>query len=76
MYIDPTPGEAAALAAASSNGKQKRGGAAPPPLPPLSSRKWDCKSALGGIIAAGEKYRKIDVSQRRKRAAAAIEDPV
>lgn len=67
VYIEPTPSEAVNLAAsmASTNASRKKGrtanGSASKPSVPLEQRKWDCKSALRGVISAGEKYRKIDI---------------
>ncbi|CAO1631503.1 unnamed protein product [Sympodiomycopsis kandeliae] len=61
IYIDPTPAEAAAAAVANGSNKGKKNGANVNNLPPLEQRKWDCKNALPGIVAAGEKYRKVDI---------------
>ena len=71
VYIEPTPAEAAAAITKSSSSqsgrdKKKKSNRSTAELPvaviPLEERKWDCKNALPGVIAAGEKYRKIDVS--------------
>lgn len=72
VYIDPSPPELSDTArppAPSGSGRKKRHnhGAQPPPPPPpqlpLEQRRWDAKAALPGVIAAAEKYRKIDVSR-------------
>lgn len=77
IYIDPTPAELAAAVTANTGAgggqqqqqqqqkKRKKNSGVPPSVVvvPIEQRKWDCKSALAGIIAAGDKYRKIDVSQ-------------
>lgn len=63
LYIEPTPAEVAASAtnssgAAVNGGRRKKGQGGGLPL---EERKWDCKSALPGVLAAGDKYRKIDI---------------
>lgn len=62
IYIEPTPAELAASQSLRGSGTASKKKAGAKGLR-LEERKWDCKNALPGLVAAGEKYRKIDVSQ-------------
>lgn len=62
VYVEPTPAEVAAMAAAVPQGKKKKGHSGhSKDVVPLEQRKWDAKNALPGVIAAGEKFRKVDI---------------
>ncbi|CAO1617387.1 unnamed protein product [Parajaminaea phylloscopi] len=64
-YVEPTPAEASTAMSSKSHPPRKKGRAgqdvATPSSIPLEERKWDCKAALLGVLAAGEKYRKVDI---------------